>query len=929
MNSKDMLQKLEAHFLAGSPAIYIHSAEESRVDQLLARFKEKLRLRHIHEWNLGHGWVDFDNKQPLGDPAGGKTELEHALLGLLDADLEQSLVLLKGARLALEHNNLATARLKQLLNRIERHHAGECAVMLVSEAVSIPAAIEAQVTLLSLPLPAPEEIGSLLDQAEASDELHIPDELRERTISALRGLTDSEIGQLLKMISRSDPVLNEQDLESIRREKEQIIAKSGVLEMVDTTGLAPSDIGGLENLKKWLGQRATIIHHLQDAAGRGVKPPKGVLIAGMPGCGKSLTAKVAASLFQQPLLRLDIGSLLGKYVGESEHNMRRALSMAETVSPCVLWIDELEKAFVGMGGGNASEVTARLLGYFLTWMQEKTGAVFVIATANDISALPPELLRKGRFDEIFYVGFPNAVERRAILDIHLQRVPEAARQPLDDQQASQLVELCRDYSGADIENAVNEACANAFIEDCKLDHEQLAASIQSTIPLRETLREQVGRYEELFERLKLRPASEYQGLSVAQMIKMADDPNQVKREEVASNQDCPEDLLEKLAKDPQPGVVKAVYRNPRCPERLLSIRLSIPKGNPQYDAELLELACLHGNAPEDLLVHQINEGNIDQTLRLKLASRLPENRPAPGSGLPTVSPLHQKLAKDSDIEVRRALARNTDLSVEIQELFAKDQDACIRRGLAARAKIPESLQALLVTDSDTDVRQNLAKNPDISGATIGTLAKDAQFAVRFHLASHPGLDGATLALLAADAHSNVRKVVAGRPALPEELQLKLASDSSEEVVAALMDNAHCEPAVRFAIFETGPLTLKRKLSALPALTAEEQTQLLRESDVLIRGALAVRKDLDESIQCALAGATEHDVRINLARNPVLGNAAQELLYIDRNESVRLALAENPSLSLDEQKKQALKRLSIQSRHIGVVGARMAGFPWTR
>ena len=471
-SKKNFEVKLEDHFLAGAPAIYIQSAEEARVDQSLVRLQDKLGLKRIHEWNLGHGWVDFENKRPLSNVESGKTELEHALLALLDADLERSLILIKGARPALEHNTLAIARLKQLLNLIERHHAGECSVVLVSEAVCIPASIEAQVTLLSLPLPDRKEIKAMLVQAENNGQLTVPDNLNDLAISGLSGLTASEIGQLLRMVGRQTRTLDKKTLQTILHEKEQIIAKSGVLEMV-SVDVELSDIGGLENLKHWLEQRSTIIRRLDEATRQGVKAPKGVLIAGMPGCGKSLTAKVAASLFQLPLLRLDIGSLLGKYVGESEHNMRRALSMAETVSPCILWVDELEKAFVGMGGGNASEVTARLLGYFLTWMQEKTGAVFVIATANDISALPPELLRKGRFDEIFYVGFPNAVEREKILSIHLGK----SRQTVAELEMSKLVKLCRDYCGADIENAVNEALANAFINGSALTQQLLEDAI--------------------------------------------------------------------------------------------------------------------------------------------------------------------------------------------------------------------------------------------------------------------------------------------------------------------------------------------------------------------------------------------------------------------------------------------------------------------
>lgn len=800
--------KLEEHFLAGAPAIYIQSAEETRVDQLLVRLQDKLRLKRIHEWNLGHGWVDFDNKRPLGNPESGKTELEHALLALLDTDLEQSLILIKGARLALEHNTLAVARLKQLLNLIERHHAGECTVILVSEAVCIPAPIEAQVTLLSLPLPDREEIKALLAQAESIGQLTVPDNLNDLAVSGLSGLTASEIGQLLRMVSRQTPTLDEKALHTILHAKEQIIAKSGVLEMVGVD-VKLSDIGGLENLKHWLEQRSTIIRRLDEATKHGVKPPKGVLIAGMPGCGKSLTAKVAASLFQLPLLRLDIGSLLGKYVGESEHNMRRALGMAETVSPCILWVDELEKAFVGMGGGNASEVTARLLGYFLTWMQEKTGAVFVIATANDISALPPELLRKGRFDEIFYVGFPNAMEREKILSIHLGK----SRQAVVDLEMPKLVKLCRDYCGADIENAVNEALANAFIVGSVLTQKLLEEAILSTIPLRETLRDQVGKYEELFEKLKLRPASEYQGLSVAQMIKMAGDPNQVKREEVASNPDCPDDQLEKLAMDPQRSVIKAVYENPRCPERILSIRINIPQNSPQYDLELLELACLNSNAPEDLLIRQISDGTLAKELRIKLASRT--------KGMN----LQHQLAADNDAIVRHSLATNSALFEPILERLVEDKHAAVRRDVAGNPTLSETLQFKLAADDDNSVIAALISNPSLASAVQTHLLESGTSSIKQAFARRPELTELEQQQLLHNADISVKIALAMHPKLAEKIQHELAADLDYKVRISLAKNSQLTREVQETLANDASADVKLALYGNPDLHLSEHTKL--------------------------------------------------------------------------------------------------------
>lgn len=809
MNSKKNFEmKLEEHFLAGAPAIYIQSAEEARVDQLLVRLQEKLGLKRIHEWNLGHGWVDFGNKRPLGNPESGKTELEHALLALLDADLEQALIVIKGARLALEHNTLAIARLKQLLNLIERHHSGECSVILVSEAVCIPAPIEAQVTLLSLPLPERKEIKAMLIQAESNGLLAVPDNLNDLAISGLSGLTGSEIGQLLRMVGRQTETLDEKALQMILHEKEQIIAKSGVLEMVGVD-VKVSDIGGLENLKHWLEQRATIIRRLDEAIKQGVKAPRGVLIVGMPGCGKSLTAKVAASLFQLPLLRLDIGSLLGKYVGESEHNMRRALSMAETVSPCILWVDELEKAFVGMGGGNASEVTARLLGYFLTWMQEKTGAVFVIATANDISALPPELLRKGRFDEIFYVGFPNAEERESILKIHLGK----SRQKVADLEISTLVKLCRDYCGADIENAVNEALANAFIGESKLTQRMLEDAIQSTIPLRETLRDQVGKYEELFEKLKLRSASEYQGLSVAQMIKLAADPNHVKREDVASNPDCPDDQLEKLAMDSQRTVIKAVYENPRCPERLLSIRINIPQDSPQYDMELLELACLNDNAPEDLLIRQINDGTLAIELRTRLASRAKWKNP------------QQLLAVDSDVLVRQGLASNRALPEKVLEELVFDRNTDVRKAAAGNWALPEYLQFKLAVDQNVSVVAALVSNPSLTINVKLEILEKGTSDIKQAFGRRLELTVAEQKRLLKNADNSLKLVLAKHQNLSELIQVKLARDSSYNVRLSLAKNQNVTSKVQEILAYDSSADVKIALYENPALCLSESTKL--------------------------------------------------------------------------------------------------------
>ena len=267
------------------------------------------------------------------------------------------------------------------------------------------------------------------------------------------------------------------------------------------------DIGGLENLKSYLTNKSTIFSNLAEAKSFGVDIPKGILIVGMPGCGKSLCAKATASTFKVPLLRLDIGKLMGKYVGESEHNLTRAIKTAEAVAPCVLWIDELEKAFAGVGGnGGGSDITTRFFGQFLTWLQEKESSVYVVATANNISSVPPEFFRKGRFDELFLVELPDDEERRRIFQIHL-----AKRGKLTSHvDVVKLIKQTEGYSGADIESVVKEAVEIAFCETegkGVLKTENLLSVIENTKSISDTLKEKIDSLRKEYEKYNFKKAN--------------------------------------------------------------------------------------------------------------------------------------------------------------------------------------------------------------------------------------------------------------------------------------------------------------------------------------------------------------------------------------------------------------------------------------
>ena len=286
--------------------------------------------------------------------------------------------------------------------------------------------------------------------------------------------------------------LDKSALSIIHEEKNQVVKKTGVLEFVKSD-LSIDDIGGLENLKKWLLRRNN--SWSEKAQSYNLPAPKGVLITGVPGCGKSLTAKAMSAIWGLPLLKLDMGKIFGGVVGSSEENMRNAIATAEAVSPSILGVDEIEKGFSGIKSGGDSGTSARVFGTFLTWMQEKTDPVFVIATANDISTLPPELLRKGRFDEIFFVDLPTTKEREKIFKLHIQKRIKSSKIhheiTADDTVCQELAELSVGYVGAEIEQIVISAMYEAFYADRGMRKEDIVKAIRETVPLSSTQREQI------------------------------------------------------------------------------------------------------------------------------------------------------------------------------------------------------------------------------------------------------------------------------------------------------------------------------------------------------------------------------------------------------------------------------------------------------
>ena len=485
------------------PILYLVTFEEEKGDALIRDLADG---RKILEWNMARGCVRFDTKAPLTPTY---VDLPAALENWLDQELDNHFLIIRNAHLALRDAPLAISRLKALVRRIVHDDDTVATIFLVSSQSCVPPELEHFITVFDQAPPEEAEISRLI-RGHASDYGYdVDEEVADKLILALRGLSEYEITRLLNRGFQRDGAIGADDIALVIEEKKQIVRKSGILDMVSVDG-GMDTVGGLEALKAWLEHKAAIMGDLPAARAFGVETPQGAMIAGMPGCGKSLTAKAASVLFGLPLLRLDIGALMGRYVGDSEANMRRALSLAETVSPCVLWVDELEKAFTGIGGGGGagsgagSEITSRLFGYFLTWMQEKTKPVFVLATANDVSALPPELLRKGRFDEIFYVDFPNPDERAEILKVHLRkRKKDGFRIDVEE-----LAQETDGFSGADLEGVVKDAVEQAFLDgkaDLKTAH--LLDSMEKNKPHAMMMKDRAEEYREKFQEMGFRSAS--------------------------------------------------------------------------------------------------------------------------------------------------------------------------------------------------------------------------------------------------------------------------------------------------------------------------------------------------------------------------------------------------------------------------------------
>ncbi len=495
---KDVDREIDVLIRARYPLIYIVSFEEERGEKTIRDLGGE--RKQVLTWTV---------TRPFGAAQGaGNTYPAEQALQALDYVLHNlkntmpTLFVLKDFDPYLD-DPVVARKLRDVASALKRSYN---TLIIVSPVLKVPPHLEKDITVVDYDLPNLQDLEEILNlliqrvQNTPHISVTIDEQHKESLLKAALGLTADEAQNVFAKALVRDGRLDAMDIQVVLSEKKQIIRKTGILEYYEPEeGVA--DVGGLDNLKNWLRKRTSAF--TERARQFGLPEPKGVLLLGVQGSGKSLVAKAVASLWNLPLLRFDVGSVFGKYIGESESNMRKAIKTAESLAPSILWLDELEKAFAGsQGGSDDTGTTRRVLGMFLTWLQEKKSPVFVISTSNDISQLPPELLRKGRFDEIFFVDLPTFNERREIFRIHLQkRGRKAEHFDLDT-----LARVSAGFSGAEIEQAIIAGLYDAFDAGRDLMTEDVLTNIKHTVPLSQTMREEIEALR-FWARTRARPAS--------------------------------------------------------------------------------------------------------------------------------------------------------------------------------------------------------------------------------------------------------------------------------------------------------------------------------------------------------------------------------------------------------------------------------------
>lgn len=469
-------QELELLIRSRFTLIVVVTLEEERVVKTLRGICES-RNRPLYLWDVADGLrAQTEKNTPI---VRASNELD--LLSQIEKGPDGGVYVLRDF-----HELWEDKKVKRKLRSVAQElKYTRSSIVITTPSRNLPEELKDKAVLLEFPLPDVAVLGESLAELlkHPGTQANVPPEQKERLLQAALGLTAAQAQRVFAKALVQGGTFDEEDLALVTQEKRELIRESQALEFYPVTE-SPANVGGLSVLKEWLAMRGRAFSSA--ARDYGLPPPKGVALIGIPGTGKSLAAKMIGSLWKLPLLRLDVGALFGSYIGESEERARKALRLAETVSPCVLWLDEMEKAL--SHGGNDSGTSTRVFGTLLTWMSEKTAPVFMIATANDISKLPPELLRRGRFDEIFFLDLPNAIERNEIFQVHIRkRKRDPAKFDLD-----KLVAVSKGFVGAEIEQSVIDALFNAFHEEREVATEDIETAIGRMVPLSVSQQERIA-----------------------------------------------------------------------------------------------------------------------------------------------------------------------------------------------------------------------------------------------------------------------------------------------------------------------------------------------------------------------------------------------------------------------------------------------------
>ncbi len=480
----DLAKEIDVCLRARVTLVLAVSREDERVCAALRRLCESSG-RSLIAWDHADYFSKIVDGKEGGDPPAAKDPL--AALEAISKTGGESVFLLRDFHQCWKNQPRVVRKLRNLAQELKYSRK---TIIVTSPLAELPEELKDDAVILEVPPPDYKELSAILDHLGRTPgvRIHLNDETRDRIINLALGLSANQAQRVFSKAIITDGALDPNDIDAIAAEKRDIVRDSGALEYYLATETL-ADVGGLEVLKDWLGLRQLAFR--DEARNYGLPAPKGIALIGIPGTGKSLTAKMVANLWKLPLIRLDVGALFGGLVGESEANTRRALQLAEAVAPCVLWIDEMEKALsVGEGDGGTGQ---RVLGKLLTWMQDKRRPVFIVATANQIERLPPELLRRGRFDEIFFLDLPNGAERRAIFDVHISK---RGRDPANFDLA-RLSDAAEGYVGAEIEQSVIDAMFTAFSDPGNPGREfadrDILAALARLVPMSKSQRERIHR----------------------------------------------------------------------------------------------------------------------------------------------------------------------------------------------------------------------------------------------------------------------------------------------------------------------------------------------------------------------------------------------------------------------------------------------------